>query len=227
MIAADFYRVSESVLAPALLATGWEPSGRGIYRKADAVGVSRFALDPLKRFEHFRVLVTFDPTDIQEVLASLRDPNDGDAATGFLCGPYLTPGGVNSHHRGYACRTTANLEASLAVVVHALETVGVPWLQQLRDPQFLAEQADPTAALVCGYAWERAGNMERATERYREMLRRLDLALGGLTLRQLDRVDGCIKRQYEFIARRLGYDTDLATRYAKAQGEGRGGPTRS
>lgn len=226
MIAADFYRISEEALSPALQSLDWRLVGRGWYQKDETDGESRVALDPLRGHARFRVLLTFDPTDVQQLADSLFD-RPPDHERGFLCGPYLTPGGVFRRHGGYACRTRANLERSLATVISALQAVGLPWLQRLRNPQYFAEQADPIAALMCGYAWERAGNEQRAQERYREMWRRLDSALSPLSTKQLDRLEASTKRQYLFIAGRLGITDDLVARLAEQMGDRRGGPTRN
>jgi hypothetical protein len=224
LIPADFYRLSESVLTPALGAMGWESTGRVLYHKRETLGVSRLALDPLKRFDRFRVLLTFDPSDLDALLVSLfADEPAHDR--GFLCGPYLTPGGVAPRHAGYACRTRALLDASLSAVLGALADFGVPWLADLHDPRFLAEHADPVAALTCGYAWERAGDLERAHERYAEMWRRLEGGLAGLSPRALARLPDSVKRQYLFVTGRLGHDNDATRAFTQQLQEAGSGPT--
>ena len=227
MIATSFYGACESALMPALQPFEWRLCGRGVYQKNETDGVSRLAVDPLKGFARFRVLLTFDPADVTQLADSITCDQPPDYERGFLCGPYLTPAGVYRRHGGYACRTRADLQRSLATVVRAIQSVGVQWLQRLRDPQFFAEQADPVAALMCGYAWERAGNNRRARELYQEMWRRLDGALSHLSEKQLDRVEDATKRQYLFIAQRLRIRSDVAIRFAAQVADRRGGPTRS
>ena len=205
MIGADFYRLVTELLEPGLAERGWQVIDRALYSQQCADGVARCALDPGRRFERFRVMIGFDPPDIVALLDSLfGDELSPSNNRGFLTPPYLTPAGVFRRHSGFGCRTRQQMAAAATQVLRAMDAHAQPWLAQLRDPQVFASLADPVAALVTGYAWERAGHPDRAREFYEEMWRRLEGGLVGLTPAKLQRIEVSTKRMYLFVADRLG-----------------------
>jgi hypothetical protein len=156
-----------------------------------------------------------------DLLRDLFPDSASDGSVGFLCGPYLTPAGVFRTRKYWPARTRVALDQSLTGVLQAVTSVAEPWLQTLRDPRVLALQADPVAALPCGFAWERAGDHERARDRYDEMWRRLEGALAILS-RSHRPIPEPLRRQYRFVAGRLGRSTELLQRLVM---EATGGPT--
>ena len=209
MLAADFDRLAKEHLGALLASRGWQPSPKSVWIRPERDGEARLALDPSRQCDRFAVLLGWLPADMSALIGALFKDDRRPEGTGFLCGPYLTPGGVFRRPKHWRCRTRADLLASLDDVHRQLLAIGEPWLASLREPLVLAQQADPVAALVAGYAWERAGCPDRARPLYEEMWQRLE---GAFALGPRSLVPASAKRQYLFLADRLGRNTPLAER---------------
>ena len=122
---------------------------------------------------------------------------------------------VSRQRNEWPCKTKQQLLIAPEQVARAVKEVGEPWLIALLGPKILAEQADPVAALVAGFAWERAGEAEKAKERYRNMLGRLDEI--NRRYPQLKATESHMK-QYLFLAARLGFENDYSAKYRLAMG---------
>lgn len=213
MVGADFYRIAEATLISHLAPAGWKKVDRGSFVLREPDGMSRLAVGARKGFERFSVFVTFYPQDAVDLIAGFGYEDYSLENAGFLCGPYLTPAGVFRRPREWPCRTKAQLTSSLEKIIQAIDTVAFPWLSSLRDPRTLAEAADPISALLCGYAWERAGDMARANERYLDMWNRLEQIREQFP-RLFPKWKSSMKREYVFLARRLNRENDVSRRFA-------------
>jgi len=222
MIAAAFDRVVAETLGERLLAAGWKALERSSWIQEDSSGSSRLALDPRRQFSQFRVLLCWDPKDMTALISDLFREELPVESRGFLCGPYLNPARVSRSPHHWPCRRKVELLQSLPEVWEAFKQVGGPWLQGLRDPLTFAQQADPVAALSAGFAWERAGDMERALSSYGEMLRRIESALA---IKSRAPVPASMKRQYLFLCQRLGRMDPLVDRF-RLELENMGGTTK-
>lgn len=221
MIAADFDRVAADILAPRLAPHGWQVQARATWLRSDSDGQARLALNPSRQCERFSVMVGWDPSDMVELMHWLLGDEYDPTSVGFLCGPYLTPAGVFRRPKHWHSRTKADMVRSLEDVYRHVATVAEPWLARLKDPLVLAEAADPVASLLAGYAWERAARLDRARPLYEEMWRRL---LAAFEIKSRTPVPGSMKRQYVFVAGRLGHATSLAEQLRSELGS-KGGPT--
>ncbi|MCM2316401.1 MAG: hypothetical protein NDJ92_14730 [Thermoanaerobaculia bacterium] len=213
MIAANFYSIAETTLTEFFTSHGWSLAARGDFSRQSEDGLFLFSLDPLRGFERFRVLVGFDPLDMIELIKELFGEEVQPNQAGFLCGPYLTPAGVYKHHGGYPCKSRVQLAASLVQVQRAMEQHGFAWLEKLREPAFLAENADPVAVLFHGYAWERAGGHKRAAESYEQLWQQLQEMFASLSAREWKAVQPSMKREYLWVAGRLGRQNELSNRF--------------
>ncbi|MES2951684.1 MAG: hypothetical protein V4858_24415 [Pseudomonadota bacterium] len=214
MLAKDFYRMAEERLTAELQARGWARAERGSYAKSDADGFEKLSLDPSKSFERFSVLMSFEPSDMSAFVRDVIHGPDYDATkSGFLCGPYLNQALVGRRRSEWPCKTKEQLLNALERVARAVETVGEPWLRSLRDARTLAEQADPTSALLAGFAWDRAGEHEKAEERYAEMRRRLDESIARYPRFQFPESH---MKEYLFLAARLGFQNEHTVAYGLA-----------
>ncbi len=215
MIGVDFDRIEAELLEPLLRARGWERTAPGHYQRSTEAGVARCVVDPDRSFSRFRVMIGLDPPDVVALVAELS-PNQSADGRGFLCPCYVTPAGVFRRHSGYDCRTKKAMESSIAQVVRAIDLHSASWFERMSDPVFFAQQADPVAALLCGFAWERAGDQERAKVHYEEMWRRLEGAFADLTPTKLRAVEVSTKKMYLFVAERLGHQTAVRTALEQA-----------
>lgn len=222
MIAAAFDRVVAETLGERLLAAGWKALARSSWTKQDSSGSSRLAIDPRRQFSQFRVLLCWDPKDMSALVGDLFREELPVESRGFLCGPYLSPARVSRSPHHWPSRTKLDLLQSIPEVWEAFKQVGEPWLEGLRDPLTFAQQADPVAALVAGFAWERAGQMERAHSSYGEMLRRIESALA---IKSRAPLPASMKRQYLFLCERLGRVDPLVGQF-RSELESTGGTTR-
>ncbi len=211
MLAKDFYSISDESLSPGLEQSGWSRTDTCTYANQSPNGLKKLSLDPRRNFERFSVLISFEPTDISAFIRDVISEATYDRAkSGFLCGPYLNQVSVGRRRSEWPCKTKQQLLASLERVAKAVKEVGEPWLTSLMDAKTLAEQADPVAALVAGFAWERAGDMEKAAERYREMKRRFDEVQKRYP--RLKPSEGQMK-QYLFLASRLSFENEHTAKY--------------
>lgn len=178
MTEAELYRRCDELLGPYLANRGFCGAKPGEFLRetemgSDRILVSRAAGSRAKT--HFAVFMSYYPNHMK-IIEDLI-PNDEDEDRGFPCGPYLTPAGVMRREKYWSYRNAEVLDNNLDHILQCLDKVGLPWLESLRDPVVFAEEIDPVAALPAGYANEIAGNVEKAAESYREMLRRMLLVL--------------------------------------------------
>lgn len=195
MITADLLRVVDTVVAPALISEGWHCERPGDYTREEGDGQSRLSLDVRNSGDRFSVLIGYNPSDVLAVYSRIG------VAPGFICGPFLNQTCVTRNPRYWASQSRKQLLISLDQVLVAIRTVGYPWLLSLKDPRTFAENADPNAPLLAGFAWERIGKTERANEFYIKMKRRF---VGGQKLQIYAKWPKEARMMLAFVNEKLG-----------------------
>jgi len=212
----QFDQIAEAYLLERLAPAGWEKVGKSMFVRRDAGGMDKLALDPGRGFDKFAVLMAYEPTDVSEFLGALQADDAYDpAASGFMCGPYLSLGKVGPRKHTWPSATPERLLASMERFMAAFTQMGRPWLDTLRDPLALAANVDENAAAAAGYVWERAGNEAKASSLYLNWLGRLR---GGQELFGHKDPPARHMKEYLFLAARIGLEDELTSRYRAALG---------
>lgn len=212
MLGKDFDRIADAYLLHQSIVPAWTGVGPGSFIRNDVGGFDKLAFDPGRGFENFAVLISYQPSDLTDFMEALQGQPYDPVSSGFICGPYLSLGKVGPRRHTWPCRTQEQLLSSLERVVTALAQMGEPWLASLRDPQVLAQQTDPIAAAIAGYAWERAGHLQNAHACYLDWLQRLE---DGQELLQRQRKNLPPQRmqEYLFLAQKMGLNNELTARF--------------
>lgn len=202
----ELYMRCDEQLLTLLGSAGFTKRQPGEYVRETEEGTDRILISHgpgAKKHTHFCIGVGFRPAcmEVMKELIALEQEDEG-----FLVGPYLNPVSVTSRPKYWGYRTHAALDRSLGHAVECLESVGLPWLESLRDAKTFAENVDPVAALPAGIANEVAGNTARALEFYGEMNRRIQLILDDSKSEK----DFLAKfgKAYVFVTAKLGVDEE-------------------
>ncbi len=200
----ELFRYADQKLGPALSAEGFSVGQNGEFVRESSEGLDRVLLDTDSRKAKFYVGLSFYPAEM-EVLTDFLGGED----RGFPCGPYLTPAGVRRGKYRWSYQPQ-HLESSMKKVEELLQSVGLPWLRQLRNPEFFAAEVDPEALFDAGLAHERAGHHAKAGEiylrlfdRFREML---SYAGDDLVMRESG-------KRFIFVAEKLGVEPERVRRF--------------
>lgn len=97
------------------------------------------------------------------------------------------------------------MERSFGEVKAALQSVGLPWLDRLREPAFYLTQVTPYAEIVRALTAERAGELDVARTAFEEMYRRYKLIFEQVG----PRVPKHVARGLVLVAEKLGRDPEL------------------
>jgi len=202
--AEECYVQCDAVLGVFLAGEGFAGSD-GEYRREQPDGTDRVLVDADDRKKKFSVLLAYYP----HALAILDDFIEGEDR-GFPCGPFLTPVAVTRRKHSWSYQPKKKFDQSLREVQLALETVGLPWLARLRDPNAYVAEIDPDALFDQGLANEWVGDQARARTAYLQLFERfqemLSFASEELVMKE-------VGKQFIFVAAKLGREEERVRRF--------------
>jgi len=209
----DLYSSIDKTLGAVLREKAFVLVGEGDYRREDREGgFDRICFDADGRKRRFWALLSHYP----ESFSVMKDLLPEGHELGFPCGPYLTPAGVFPRGGGWSFKDDEVFEQAMKQIDRALEKVGFPWLERLRDPEFLAESVDRKALLASGLALEACGDFTRAREYYGELMSRF------LAIIRENKTDKYVLqdmgKQFVFVAEKLGVEAERVSRFRQALG---------
>lgn len=198
-----FDRLCHEILDIPLNRIGFAWVGGGVYVRRTPEGRDSIGFDIRPSRSRFCVLIGYAPKEF-EIVEALH-PELTEADLGFLCRPYLNPVGTSWKPRWWNCTTKEIAMQSLHHVLECVESAGERWLSALRDPEFLAANSDSVAALSSGFAYELAGDLDIARQRYLAMNRRYS---------EIEKTTGIRKfrdgwRAFIFVRAKLGVEDEL------------------
>jgi hypothetical protein len=205
--ASIIYAAADALLLSELAASGFTRVEAGSYRRQLDCGIDRIVVDADVSKQRFSILISHYPAAMN-CIEQLVDCEAADR--GFPVGPFLSAVGVRRRECFWPSKSEQVLRVSVLRVLDALQKVGIPWLEKLRDPSFFADEVDPVGALYAAFANERAGRLDAARSLYLEMRRRLAPAFHGKT--PTGKVLQELGRQYVFVEEKLGADREIVRR---------------
>jgi hypothetical protein len=166
----NLYTYCDAELGKVLSSHGFGIEEPGMYMRKVDDGIDRVAIAPSKG-QKFSVMLSYFP----EYMAAIEGLDREEESQGFPVGPYVSPHAVSSRERSWSFKDRAAMERSVREVAAAIEAVGLPWLDKLRDPSFYLSQVTRHAEIVRGFSAERAGEADIAKAAFEEMYRRYKL----------------------------------------------------
>jgi len=128
--------------------------------------------------------------------------------------PYLGPVRMLRRPKEWSCRNKGELRKSLDLVASALQDVGLPWLDSLRDPQVYADGIISTAVVPSAFANEAAGRMDEARAAFEEARSLLKISQAEMSSSDTDREYFRTRLGRNFILVALKLDVDHEERQA-------------
>jgi len=175
------------------------------YQKKTEKGRDRFYFDYMPSKKNYAVMLSFYPV-YMETVWELYDRRDNDFE-GFPCGPYLTPVVISSSARYWKAKNKTVARESLNITCDAIDKIAFPWLDSLREPAAFASSLDTYAKVVKAFAFEHAGDKDKAFAIYEDYY--LDAKKGleedGITSSFI-RV---VAKKYLFVAEKLGINEPI------------------
>jgi len=140
-----------------------------LYSRDSVEGFDLIQLDYCAKKKNISVLMSFFPKYLEELFVIYARENE---ELGFPVGPFLNKVMVSSDPRYWSCKTEESAASSVSLIMEALKSTGLPWLEKLRDKKFYAGSVDKMALGYYGLANECAGNIDIAHDTYLRIIDR-------------------------------------------------------
>ena len=212
---ADLFRKLDETLGSFLYERGFKGRAFEYFVRPDSGGQETVHIADGKRVRantHFGVVLSYEPDYLLHFIDEVYQLGAGNPSKGAVCPFYLTPIIMTRHEKFWPCHDASALQKTLALILPAFESVGVPWLMTLRDRRTFAESVDPVAASSAAVAFEACGDFAKARAFWTEVKRREIGILEQIYKGRIEKLDLLGARLLVYSLQKLGEDQPLQDR---------------